>query len=99
MSEPSEVKSRFMLLYDIVFCILALVAVYISLCDLSSGCTEFQIRVDNTITIIFIIDYVVRLVMSSDRKKFVKSNILDLIAIIPFTSLFKSSVFSKFSKF
>lgn len=78
-----------MLLYDIAFCILALVAVYLSLCDLSSGCTEFQIRVDNTITIIFIIDYIVRLVVSKDKKDFVKSNALDLIAIIPFTSLFK----------
>lgn len=89
LSEPSEEKSRFMLLYDIAFCILALVAVYLSLCDLSSGCTEFQIRVDNTITIIFIIDYVVRLVMSKDKNDFVKNNVLDLIAIIPFTSLFK----------
>lgn len=89
MSEPSEEKSRFMLIYDLTFCILALVAVYISLCDLTTGCTYFQIRVDYIITIIFIVDYVVRLFISKNKKDFFKQNIFDLIAIIPFTSLFK----------
>ena len=89
MSEPSEEKSRFMLIYDLTFCILALVAVYISLCDLTTGCTDFQIRVDYIITIIFIVDYVVRLFISKNKKDFFKQNIFDLIAIIPFTSLFK----------
>lgn len=89
MSEPSEEKSRFMLIYDLTFCILALVAVYISLCDLTTGCTDFQIRVDYIITIIFIVDYVVRLFISKNKKDFFKHNIFDLIAIIPFTSLFK----------
>lgn len=78
-----------MLIYYLTFCILALVAVYLSLCDLTTGCTDFQIRVDNIITIIFIVDYVVRLSLSKNKKSFFKQNILDLIAIIPFTSLFK----------
>lgn len=89
MSEPSEEKSRFMLIYDLTFCILALVAVYISLCDLTTGCTDFQIIVDYIITMIFIVDYVVRLFISKNKKDFFKQNIFDLIAIIPFTSLFK----------
>lgn len=89
LSEPSEEKSRFMLIYDLVFCILALVAVYLSLCDLTTGCTDFQIKVDNVITIIFVIDYFVRLAIAKRKKDFFKQNILDLIAIIPFTSLFK----------
>lgn len=82
-------KSQFTLLYDIIFCILSLVAVYISLCDFTSGCTTFQIKIDNIITIIFIIDYVIRLVISQEKITFLKNNVLDLIAIIPFTSLFK----------
>lgn len=89
LSEPPEEKSRFMLIYDLVFCILALVAVYLSLCDLTTGCTDFQIRVDNAITIIFVFDYFVRLAIAKRKKDFFKQNILDLIAIIPFTSLFK----------
>lgn len=78
-----------MLIYDITFCILALVAVYISLCDISSGCTSFQIKIDNIISVIFIIDYVIRFITSKKKNDFVKNNLLDLIAIIPFTSLFK----------
>ena len=78
-----------MLIYDLIFCILALVAVYLSWCDMTTGCTNFQIMVNNIITIIFIIDYIVRLTVAADKKSFFKQNILDLIAIIPFTSLFK----------
>ena len=78
-----------MLIYDITFCILALVAVYISLCDISSGCTSFQIKIDNIISVIFIIDYVIRFITWKKKNDFVKNNILDLIAIIPLTSLFK----------
>lgn len=89
MSEPSEAKSRFMLTYDLTFCILALVAVYISLCDLTTGCTDLQIKIDSIITIIFIVDYIVRLITAKNKKNFFKQNVFDLIAIIPFTSLFK----------
>lgn len=89
MSELPEKKSQFMLIYDLIFCILAFVAVYLSLCDLTTGCTDLQIRVDNIITIIFFIDYAVRLAIAKNKKDFLKQNILDLIAIIPFTSLFK----------
>lgn len=77
------------LLYDISFFILAVIAVYISICDIVSGCNEFQLLVDNIITIIFIFDYVIRLAVSKNKKEFVKQNVLDLIAIIPFNSLFK----------
>lgn len=89
MSEPSEEQSRFMLIYDLTFCILALVAVYLSLYDLTAGCTKLQIRVDNIITILFFIDYAVRLAIAKNKKNFFKQNVFDLIAIIPFTSLFK----------
>lgn len=75
--------------YDFVFCILAIVAVYISICDLVSGCSEFQIIVDNVITVLFILDYFIRLIISKNKKEFIKQNVLDLIAIIPFNSLFK----------
>lgn len=93
-----EKKSRFMLIYNLVFCILALVAVYFSLCDLTAGCTDFQIRVDNIITIIFIVDYVIRLAIAKDKKNFFRQNILDLIAVVPFTSFFKIFRVFKFLK-
>ena len=97
LPEPSKIKPRFMLIYDSTFCVLALVAIYIAFCDLTSRCTNVQITVDNIITIVFIIDYIVRLLLSDHKKLFIRNNVLDLIAIIPFTSLFK--VFRIFKMF
>lgn len=89
MSESPKNTSKYLLIYDFAFCVLAAVAVYLSIYDITKGCTAFQIKLDNIITIIFIIDYVTRLAMAKQKKEFFKQNILDLIAIIPFNSLFK----------
>ena len=89
MSESPQKHTKLKLIYDFIFCALAFVAVYLALCDLTTGCNDLQIRLDNAITIIFIADYAIRLVISKDKKTFFKQNILDLIAIIPFNSLFK----------
>lgn len=86
---PTSKKKLLLLLYDILFCSLALVAVYIAICDMTSGCTEFQRRIDNIITVVFIADYVLRFSFSREKRSFFKDNLLDLIAIIPFNSLFK----------
>lgn len=75
--------------YDITFCILAIIAVFLSIYDIRAGCKPWQLIVDEIITIIFIIDYFVRLFISKDKKEFFRKNVLDLIAIIPFTSMFK----------
>lgn len=91
-------KPTLLLIYDLIFCGLAIIAVYISLCDISSGCTDFQLMMDNIITVIFIFDYVIRLIIAKDKKSFFKANILDLIAIIPFNSLFKICRVFKFVK-
>ena len=92
-------KEQVLLLYDIIFCGLALVAIYLSIIDITSGRSPTQVYIDNAITIIFIADYFIRLVISKDKKKFFKSNILDLIAIIPFNSLFKVFRVLKILKF
>ena len=76
-------------MYDILFCCLALVAVYLSICDMTTGRSASQIYIDDAITVIFIADYVIRLVIAKNKKDFFKENIFDLIAIIPFNSLFK----------
>ncbi|WP_421000539.1 ion transporter [Carnobacterium maltaromaticum] len=44
--------------------------------------------IDNSILIIFTIDYIIRLFKSENRINFFKSNIFDLLAIIPFDSIF-----------
>lgn len=47
---------------------------------------------------LFIADYSVRLILSQDRKKFVKENVLDLVAIIPFSSAFRIFRIAKLTK-
>ena len=41
-----------------------------------------------TIWIIFVIDFVIRFFISTDKKSFIKNNIIDLISIIPFHTFF-----------
>ena len=89
MENSTDKKSRLIFAYDILFCALALVAVYLSFCDMTTGCTVFQKNIDNIISIVFIADYFLRLAISRRKKEFFKENIFDLIAIIPFNSLFK----------
>lgn len=89
MENSTDKKSRLIFVYDILFCVLALVAVYLSICDMTTGCTVFQKNIDNTISIVFIADYLFRLAISRHKKDFFKENVFDLIAIIPFNSLFK----------
>lgn len=74
------------IIYEIIFGILAIISVAFAIIDIKSGLSSWQQYVDLSIWIIFVIDYVVRLVLSDNKKIFVKSNIFDLIAIIPFNS-------------
>lgn len=77
------------IIYEISISILAIVAVSLAVMDITKGLSSWQISLDNIILLIFIFDYFVRLFASKSKKKFVKSNILDLIAIIPFNSVFR----------
>lgn len=86
-------------LYEIIMCILALVSVIIAIVDFTSFVLpSYILNCDITISIIFIIDYVTRLLLSKNKKEFVKNNIFDLIAIIPLNSLLKIFRFAKFAR-
>lgn len=63
--------------------------------NLSYEAHRVLIFIDNTIWIIFVVDYFVRLYKSKNKKKFVKKNIIDLASIIPFNSIF--TVFRAFN--
>lgn len=69
--------------------LLAIVAVTLAFVDLRMGLNEWQLAVDNIVLIIFIIDYLVRFVIAKDKKLFLKKNILELISIIPLSSMFR----------
>ena len=83
-------KERLYFYYDLIFSVLALIAVYLSICDIFVGCTPFQKNVDSVITVLFVADYGIRLLLAKSKKDFFLGNVLDLIAIIPFNSLFKA---------
>ena len=82
-------KERLSVLYDLLFSVLAIVAVYFAICDMTAGCSAIQRDIDFAINTIFIADYALRLLIAKNKKEFFRNNILDLIAIIPFNSLFK----------
>lgn len=85
-------------LYDIVISLLALASVVLAVLDLTKGLSGFLYWADIIIYAIFIIDYFVRLVFSKSKKEFIKSNVIDLIAILPVNSAFRALRMLKFTK-
>ena len=89
----SLIDKKYKLIYEIIFTLLAIIAVIITLLDITEVINLSNNIILNTldtaIFYIFIFDYVIRLIISGDKKYFFKNNIPDLIAIIPFNSLFK----------
>lgn len=86
-------KKRNLLIYEVFIIILAIIAITITILDLNSYIvlepSSYLYWVDIAILIIFTIDYFTRLLFSTEKKQFFKSNIFDLIAIIPFNSMFR----------
>lgn len=54
--------------------------------------------IDTGIIIIFSLDYSTRLILSKNKAEFFKSNIIDLISIIPFGSIFQSARILKITR-
>jgi voltage-gated potassium channel len=77
------------LIYELFMSLLALIAVSFALVDITVGISPIISLFDNIILIIFIVDYLIRFILAKNKLLFFKSNILDLLAIIPFSSLFK----------
>lgn len=79
------------IVYDIFICVLAIASVILVILDFQSVISLSKSpykAIDLTLLIIFWIDYITRLVLSKDKAKFFRENILDLIAIIPFNEIF-----------
>lgn len=89
-----EIKNKSLLvLYEVGIIILAVIAVTITVLDLNNQILlqpgTLLYNVDLSILIVFILDYFVRLIAAKDKRKFFKKNIFDLVAIIPFNSMFR----------
>ena len=85
-------------IYNITVCILCVVSVTFAILDFTKGLTPVQAWIDNIIYGLFVIDYIVRFVIAKKKKDFFKQNVLDLIAIIPFSSAFRVFRILKFTK-
>lgn len=83
-------KERLKAGYEITTGALALFAVSLAVLDMTRGLNQWQRIADNIVLAVFIIDYIVRLFASGNKREFVKHNIFDLIAIIPFSSFFRA---------
>lgn len=89
-------------LYDLLMAILSLIVVIMLIidnsCNLSDNIkTVFEIT-DYIILIIFAVDYFIRLYLAKDKKLFIKTNIIDLITIIPFNSIFQAAKILRITK-
>lgn len=84
--------------YEFLMCMLAVMSVTFVIIDLNNGMTNTMIMADSIIYVIFVFDYFGRLLLSKNKKQFIKESIFDLIAIIPFSSAFRIFRVFKFSK-
>lgn len=76
--------------YEVSMAFLAIIAVVLVIMDLEQGLNSFARNVDISLLIIFTVDYFVRLYLASDKRKFFKSNVFDLISILPFNAVFRA---------
>lgn len=89
-----KLESKVKIIYEIIMILLAIAVVTIlmieTFVDIGERTTEIFYLIDLYILIIFAIDYFTRLLfLANNKKEFVKNNVLDLIAIIPFSSVFR----------
>ena len=83
--------NRFKPQYDVIVVILALISVVMALADVLDTNLSHQpwfYPVDMAILILFAIDYVVRFYFARNKRYFMKTNVFELIAIIPFNHIF-----------
>lgn len=77
--------------YYLSVLVLSLISILLALLDISNvinlNIAPFSYA-DRSILVFFWIDYIVRLFKSENKKKFLKDNIFDLLAIIPFDTIF-----------
>lgn len=76
-------------LYEALIGLLAFGAVILAILDLSYGLTPLQSCLDDAIWVLFVIDYATRFFLAKKKTAFIKSNVLDLLAILPISSFFR----------
>lgn len=87
-------KKYLTIIYETTMAFLSIIVAVILILDysikLSYEIIYYFNIIDNLVLIIFALDYFIRLYLAKNKKKFFKENIIDLIAIIPFGSIFQA---------
>jgi voltage-gated potassium channel len=90
---PTKTK-KIKIIYDFLMILLAIVTIVLLILESSKDLTKKQEIVlnilDTSILVVFIIDYFTRLIMSKNKWIYIKSNIPDLLSVIPFSQIFQA---------
>lgn len=88
-----EKNKKLVLIYEVCMALLSVSVLGILIIEYSTNQFDQEIYkiIDTFILIVFSIDYFLRLYIAEDKAKFIKKNIIDLIAIIPFNSIFQTA--------
>lgn len=86
-------KIYYLLLF--IFCVISVIFAVI---DFTRGLTRAEMIIDWIVWGLFVVDYFVRLFLADSKKRFFKENIIDLVAIIPFSSAFRALRLTRFVK-
>jgi voltage-gated potassium channel len=97
-----EVKRKYTFLYEIIMMLLGLTVVILLTYEFTNNLSSSQLKAltaaNSIIWIAFIMDFFGRLSISNNKKRFIKLNIIDLVSIIPFFSIFRSIKWLMFIK-
>lgn len=85
-------------LYNAAVILFCLASIALAVEDLQRGLTPAERWADRIIYALFVADYLIRLILAEDKRAFMKGNIFDLIAIIPFNSLFRVFRLARFAR-
>lgn len=89
MHEFDFIKNKTVgIVYDITIGFLSVVAVFVVMMQFNGNLNAGQIKIlncfDNTVYIMFLLDGIGKCFLANDFKKFIKSNKIDYLALIPF---------------
>ena len=101
MHEFEFIKNKTIgIVYDITIGFLSVVAVFVVILQFNGNLNDYQMEIlsyfDNTVYIMFLLDGMVKCFLAKDFKKFIMSNKIDYLALIPFQFLVAGNLGSIF---
>ena len=86
-------------LYNVAILILCAASIILAVLDMRRGLSPPARWADRIIYVIFVVDYLIRVAMAGNKRRFLRENVFDLVAIIPFSSFFRAFRLARFARF